>query len=79
MTAIEIQFIARPAGRSLTHTLATVLMYVETGNKFHCYEPWELNSVSPFWKSLRFIRRYCLNPTLRTLYVLIRVFLVSFH
>ena len=39
MTAIEIPFIARPAGRSLTHTLATMLMYVETSNKFHCYEP----------------------------------------
>ena len=39
MTVIEIPFIARPVGRSLSHTLATMVMCVETGNKFHYYEP----------------------------------------
>ena len=36
---VVVQFIARPASRSLAHTLATMLMCVETGNKFHYDEP----------------------------------------
>ena len=36
---VVVQFIARPAGRPLAHTLATMLMCVEMGHKFHYYEP----------------------------------------
>ena len=58
---VVVQFIARPAGRSLAHTLATMLMCVETSNKFHCYEPMGTQFRKPHLEIPRFIRRYCLN------------------